>query len=93
LRRGLLPGRFLEQHIVGGVGIERWIQVDQVNTPHRDMFAENLKVITKIKLVLPILHACLPGLSIIVSKVSKKTKILLRISLCASQNEARDNSF
>src|SRR5665647_1344915 len=57
LRRGLIPGGFLEQHVVGGVGVERRVQVDQVNTGDRDMPAENLQVVAEIELVLPAFHA------------------------------------
>ena len=57
LGRGLLPALFGEEDVVGGVGVEGRVQVNQVNRAHRDVVApENLQVVPEKKLILPGFH-------------------------------------
>jgi hypothetical protein len=54
LRGGFLAALFLEEDVVGGVGVEGWVEVNQINARVRDVVAKNFQVIAKIELVLSI---------------------------------------
>jgi hypothetical protein len=41
----LLPALVLEQHVVGAVGIERRVEIDQVDRFVRDMLAQDRQVV------------------------------------------------
>jgi hypothetical protein len=51
LRGGFFAALFLEEHVVGGVGVEGRVEVNQVNAGVRDVVAKNVQVIAKLELV------------------------------------------
>jgi len=54
LRGGFLAALFLEEHVVGGVGVEGRVQVDQVNARPRHLAAQDVKIIAKVESVFPV---------------------------------------
>ena len=52
LRGGFFPALFLEEDVVGGAGIERWVEVDQVNTGIRHILPQNSQIVAEVELVL-----------------------------------------
>ena len=50
---GVLAGAFFEQDVVGGVGVERRVEVDEVDRLVRDVLAEDGEVIAEVELVGP----------------------------------------
>jgi hypothetical protein len=51
LRGGFLAAFFLEEHVVGGAGVERWVEVDEVHAGVLDVIAEDSQIVAKIELV------------------------------------------
>ena len=49
LRRRLLPGLFLEQHVVGGVGVEGRVQVDQVHGLVGHVLPQDVQVVAVVE--------------------------------------------
>ena len=54
---GALAARLLEQDVVGGVGVEGRVEVDEVDALVRDVFPEDAEVVAEVELVLPVSHA------------------------------------
>ena len=51
LRRRFRPGWPLEQHIIGRVGIERRVEIDQVNGCVPDAVAQHVQVVAVIQMI------------------------------------------
>jgi hypothetical protein len=45
---------FFEEHVVGGVGVEGRVELDQVNAGVRHLAAEDVKIVAKVESVLPV---------------------------------------
>jgi len=41
----------LEQHVVGGLGVERRVQVDEIHARGRDAFPQDSEIVAKVELV------------------------------------------
>ena len=63
LRGGFRPGRSLEQDIIRRVGIERRVEVDQVNAVISDAVAQHAQVIAAIQMIhaRPLIAPVMPG--------------------------------
>ena len=57
---GPLAGPLLEEDVVGGVGIEGRVKVDEVHRRVRDVVAKEKEVIVAVALVCPVSHGGLP---------------------------------
>jgi hypothetical protein len=51
---GFFTALFLEKHVVGGAGVERRVEVDEVDAFCRYLLAEDSEVVAKIELVIPV---------------------------------------
>jgi hypothetical protein len=51
LRGALGAARAFKQHVIAGVGIERRVQIDQVNALIADAVAQNLQVVAVIQMI------------------------------------------
>ena len=51
---GLLATSFLEEDVIGGVGVEGRVEVDEVYGLVGDMFPEDVEVVPEVELVLPV---------------------------------------
>ena len=49
LRLRLLAGRRLEQHVIGRVGIERRVEIDQIDALAANLLAQNFEIVTVIE--------------------------------------------
>ena len=54
---GPFAARLLEQNVVRGVGVERRVEVDEIDALIRDVLPQDVQVIAKVELVLPVSHA------------------------------------
>ena len=51
---GFFAGLFLKEHVVCRIGIERRVEVNQINAGVSNIFAEILQIVAKIELILAI---------------------------------------
>ena len=56
LRRREFAARLAEEHVVGGVRVERRVEVDEVNALARDMLAQDRQVVAEEEFVAPVGH-------------------------------------
>lgn len=52
LRGGFFAALLLEEHVVGGAGIERRVEVNQIHARVGDVLAQNFQIIAEVELVL-----------------------------------------
>lgn len=56
LRFGLFSRRFLEDHVIVAIAVERRIEINQINTLVGDILAQNLQVVAVIERVLHLMY-------------------------------------